>query len=211
MITMALTKEIYLVLGLSLGFIIFALVAYRTKQKKSLDQRLSSVANSFISWLVMGANHQPEHLAMAETLFTERFSEAALDTYQLMGYLAKDVEMMRLLDSRVKQENAVPAIDYQLASLQEEYINKFVSLSPKVLASLIAHSTSPFLQISALKILSYSFSRKPDAALAPAIIESIQEICGKYPQLGRHEAVRKQILCTISLLEKIKEPLNLAS
>lgn len=210
MIILAFSKEIFL-LGLSLGLIGLGFFSCRVKRKVALQQRLASIANSFISWLVMGGTHQAEHLAMAETLFTETFSEAALDTYELMGYLAKDVEMMKLLASRLSQENAMPAIDYQLAPLQEEYLNKFIGLSPKVLASLIVHSTSPFLQISVLKILNHSFSQKPESSQAAALVQSLLEICEKYPKLARHEAVRSQILSTITSLEKSQESIKLAS
>ncbi|RYZ54288.1 MAG: hypothetical protein EOP07_16195 [Proteobacteria bacterium] len=191
-------REHQLALGFFILMIGLSIYSYRQKTVQNLELRMSAVANSFLSWMVLGGSHQGEHIVMAETLFVGPTSDRALNAYQLMGFFAKDLAMMAVLDERLRLENTLPAIDYSLDPMQDEFLGRFLNVSPTVYFRIIAFSTSPFLQIAGLKVLKHHFLLNADFEAAPQLGKELVAACSKYPNLRKNAAVRKQILETIA-------------
>jgi hypothetical protein len=199
--SLKLAKEHEIALAFFVIFIGISIYVHRQRTVKNLELRMSAVSNSFLSWMVLSGSHQSEHIVMAETLFVGPTSDRALNAYQLMGFFAKDLEMMKVLDERLKLENTLPAIDYSLDPMQEEFLNRFLKVSPKVYFRIIAFSTSPFLQIAALKVMKHHFQSNFDFSNASSLGKELVEACAKYPNLRKNKAVQKQIIDTLTSFE----------
>lgn len=153
---------------ISLG-ILAGLIVWR--QRLAAERRkLELIARSFLSWFTLGTDHSPDHVNLAETLFVSKTRRDQLASYELMGYFAKDVQILQGLDERRRLMSALPQSQMAPNSLQYEYLMKYKAGALPVLMAIVTASNSRYFRELCAQL--FAPSPEPVESPSPSVIKS---------------------------------------